>query len=164
MSEIYVKVTLPTKPGLDTAVLERELRVGIDKLLAISKTEFGYTYATFVHKPVFKACPAVSKAGTTSGKVFTRDENYIRLDEGTRPHTITARRVPFLSYQANFTPKTRPRVLIAFPGGKYGKKGVKRKSVRHPGFKPRYFAETVAARHRNDLDPIAKAAVKAASK
>jgi len=120
MPAIYVKVTLPTKPGLDVVALERVLRAGIDRLLTVSKTEFGYTYATWTHKPAFETRRAKSYAWTTGGLVFTKDENYIRLDEGTRPHSIAARRVPLLKYQSKFTPKTQPRVLLSRPGGKSG--------------------------------------------
>ena len=58
------------------------------------------------------------------------------LDEGTKPHTITARRAPFLRFRTLYSPSTTPGEFASRGSMKYGP-WARRISVQHPGTEAR---------------------------
>lgn len=86
-------------------------------------------------------------------------EKWRRIDEGTRKHDISARRVPRLvfPYQGkgrSHNPKTRQLWIgsVAGAGQKFGPI-IRPKSVLHPGIAPRYWSKTMAAQR---IGPFAR--------
>lgn len=77
---------------------------------------------------------------------------HLWLDEtGTKPHKIRARRKPVLRFQAGrYQPKTWPVGRYGGPGTVLNGRWVSKREVRHPGFKPRKFSETI----RKEMQPL----------
>ena len=64
------------------------------------------------------------------------------LDQGTRPHRITAKRAKTLRFQVNYAAGTSPGSLDSYPGGSWGATRYPR-SVWHPGFPARGWTEMI---------------------
>jgi len=81
------------------------------------------------------------------------------LDEGTRPHRITARRAPALRFQVGYRASTTPGVFNSRPSEKFGE-WRRPYSVMHPGTKARKWSEKMEQRRRK---PFQKRILKAAA-
>lgn len=98
---------------------------------------------TWTHKPTFKIQKAGPRAdGSVSSAAYTEDENYVRIDQGTKPHSISPRNYPYLALK-NTTPKTTPNSLEARPGQTLSPPSKVYHTVEHPGITPRNFTEEV---------------------
>lgn len=126
-----------TKNPFDVAVHRRAIQQALDTVASLAELDFQKTTATWGGKPSF---------GIESPSEFTRvigtdDENYQRIDEGTRPHVIVAHG-EVLAFAPGGSPKTRPRV-IGSRGGSKGSTVVFTKRVHHPGTEAREFSDVV---------------------
>jgi len=78
--------------------------------------------------------------------VFTDNEIYGYVNDGTRPHPIFPKKAKALAFQwggkGSYTPKTTPRVIGSRAGGPSGPT-VYRPYVQHPGTKGRHFDEEI---------------------
>ena len=99
------------------------------------------TTKTWSHSVVFEKIVNV-QGSTVEVLVGTDDFIYGIVNDGSRPHTITARNAPVLAFQANYAPKTTPGSLQSRRGGASGPM-VFAKSVRHPGTQARKFTEKI---------------------
>ena len=109
--------------------------------------DFNRTVATWEHKPTFETKIKLGRQDPVPEvTVWTDDENYARVEYGTRPHIIAPKNAKALYYQEDFTPKTQPRVIDSKTGGKSGNYVV-RGAVQHPGFEARQFSEEIKKLH-----------------
>ena len=158
---VKITVTIPKTIGIDVVKLDKELIKGINGLIDESDKLFGKTYATWRHKPKFTKLKArrVGK-GKIRGANFTVDKNYMGVNNGRRPHPISARRKPFLRFRhgSGFSPKTKARTLRSFAGKNTGA-WQKRKTVMHPGNKGRFFDSEIAIQLMPQLVDVANEAV-----
>ncbi len=93
--------------------------------------------STFSIRPVVEIEKAPLKR-----EIFTTDQKYIWLDQGTRPHVIEARNPRGrLKFQGR-TPKTTPFNFTASQGGSNGEVQFA-KRVQHPGTDPRGWTELI---------------------
>lgn len=105
--------------------------------------------ANWEHKPGFASRKYVTPQLIALG-VYPTGENakiWTFVDQGTRPHPITARRAPRLIFQAGeYVPKTMARPARTVSGGGYVKnpKLVAPVTVQHPGTEAREFTVTIA--------------------
>lgn len=88
------------------------------------------------------------KGGSYTFAAFTDNEIYGYVNDGTKPHLITAKNAPFLVFSYPSTPKTQPNVLKSGKG-KRGNKWASKKQVKHPGTKARNFDKIIAKRFRD---------------
>ncbi len=96
------------------------------------KPNFEVRFQTTAAYIGFLVTPSEDEAGRIFGWV----------DMGTKPHSIRARRVPYLKFRWPYEPKTLPglgRVRLG-GGGTYGPNWATKKEVQHPGTEPRNFS------------------------
>ena len=106
------------------------------------------------NKPTFQARKYIrpDKFSVTVFPTGDAAEIYTYVDQGTRPHLIMAKNVPYLKFRTGYSPKTLPnpaRVVIHPQGGKSTGPWVSAKVVHHPGSEPRKFSEAIA----RDIEP-----------
>lgn len=89
-------------------------------------------------------------AGYFQVSVYTTSARYYWVDQGTNPHYISARRVPYLRYQTRYKRATRPGIIGSRTHGKYGP-WRRTREVRHSGIVARNFTATIAERRRGRL-------------
>lgn len=77
-------------------------------------------------------------------------QKWVWTDQGTRPHTIRAKRAPLLRFQSGFRAKTTPYKFMSSRGWRGGN-WVSARSVRHPGTKPRYWSVTMRKKRKKPL-------------
>ena len=116
------------------------------------KLDFDATTATWDHKVKFETDVLVLP-DIVSVKVWTEDEIYGYVDQGTKPHVIKPKNKPRLAFMVGGTPKTSPGVdtagpglpgtdLVVLPVGM---------AVHHPGTKARNFTKEIRKYNlRND--------------
>lgn len=109
--------------------------------------EYKKTTRTWKRKPRFVA-QMDKKRHTVI--VYTENEIYGYVDEGTRPHKITPKRAPLLRFQSKYVAKTSPRIIGSKRGGASGP-WVSAKEVTHPGTKARDFSKIIGQKTRQYL-------------
>lgn len=102
------------------------------------KVDYSVTVQTWKRKPTFK----IEKPDQYTRDIYTENEIYGYVSEGTDPHPIRARNKPMLVFQANYAAKTTPRVIASKQGGPYGPWRTAYE-VQHPGFPGREFPEVI---------------------
>lgn len=109
----------------------------------------------------WKSRPEFTIDRTADGRIVaTDDEVFQYVDAGTRPHVITARNKPVLTFGVGGSPKTTPRVIGSKPGTK-GRSIVRAKQVHHPGSAPREFTDTVKEKWDDELPVTLQRAIDA---
>lgn len=127
------------------------------------------TVATWEHKPKFIAETSLAIAGPRL-EVYTTDEIYRYVDEGTKPHEIWAGAYTgksdkkSLAFASAFSPKTKPNNLKSGAGSK-GTVDTFTPFVNHPGTAARNFSEMIAKKNaklfRTEMEKGMKDAAKA---
>lgn len=118
------------------------------------KAEFKKTTATWEHKVKFESIVGLRR--TPPGPellVWTDDEIYGYVNNGTRPHPIFPRRAKALVFQwggkGSYKPKTKPRVIGSGPSSISNPQTWRLPYVDHPGIKEgRHFDEEIEKKHR----------------
>lgn len=104
------------------------------------KADFEVTAQTFSHKPTF----TIEAPNQFERQVGTDDENYIRLNAGTRAHVIWPKKSKVLVFGTPFRSKTLPRSIASGPGSTGGAQVITRGPVHHPGTAAREFDKAIA--------------------
>lgn len=126
------------------ALLARRMPQVVDDALYLTAVEmrgdFEQTTATWKDRVRF-----VIEKDRRGYRVFTKDDIYRFVDEGTRPHIIRAKRAKVLAFQGGYAAKTRPGVIGSTAGGPSG--GMQyAKEVHHPGTQARRFTKIIYAK------------------
>lgn len=135
-----------TDNPLDPAAHRRAIKEALQAEAALVQADFEKTTATWDSAPSFD----ISADGEFGVVIGTDDENYQRVDEGTRPHVIVAKGKA-LAFTPGGSAKTRPRV-IGSSGGSKGSGVVFTKRVNHPGTEGRDFSGVIAEKAGADLE------------
>lgn len=145
--EMWLTAIQPGRWSLQPVIAE--LLKELDALGKEAKKLLLKPTATWTHKVTFHH--RVDRA-TARVRIWTTDRIYGYLDRGTKPHVIEPRRPlspsgrpSSLRYQAGYRPKTRPRRLSSYHGGKLGP-FIYPVGVMHPGIAARGFTTLVAKR------------------
>lgn len=109
----------------------------------LAQQQFQRTTATWKHKPSF----TIVATSTYERRVVTSDQNYSRINFGTRAHLIVPRTAPILKFRVPYSAKSSPGNIGSNSGGP-GPNPVVAKEVHHPGTAPRNFDKTIAEMHR----------------
>ncbi len=144
MSALVIKEIKPSKLRVDAMRLV--LLNAVRKTGTGIKADFEKTTATWKNKPKFEQ--QISLSGGPQVEIYTTDEIYGYVDQGTKPHEIWAgyytgksdKKV--LAFASKSTPKTKPGVIGSF-GGSSGKVDTFRPYVQHPGGAPRNFSKEI---------------------
>jgi len=122
---------------------------------------FALTYLTFEHRPEF----VIENKGTPtriSSSVYTTNQIYAWINDGTKPHTIRPKNAAVLAFPQTFRPKTH---LVKLESGKGYKTKKKRFAlvVEHPGTAPRNFEERIEKKAMPKFRARVRAAMKEAA-
>jgi hypothetical protein len=138
---IVIKAIKP-KP-INLAVFQKYATEAVRRTVDTANTEFAKTYATWDNKPPFTK--TIKATGlNVEGEVFTTDQVYAWVNNGTPPHLIPKAGPGLLAFSEGYTAKTMPGVLYSRSGGSFGNKVIGVMQVHHPGTKPRLFDKAVA--------------------
>lgn len=151
-------------PVLRIDAVRLTLLNSLRKVATPIKRDFEATVRTWDKKPKFEREIGLSPDGPTL-LIGTDDENYNRLDKGTRPHLIKPRAdgPGFLRFQPGYTAKTSPGVIGSRAGGPHGD-FVYAMEVNHPGTEPRLFGETIQKKWKKPFKRAMEQAMKDAAK
>lgn len=135
----------PPKPINLQAAIDKAMQEEADLVYR----DYQKTVASWSGKPDF----IIVKNSEYGYDVYTNNPIFGYLDEGTEPHTITAKNVPFLKFptQPAFKSKTRPKVIGSGAGQKPTTGFVSPVSVHHPGIKAREWTKLILDKSRKRL-------------
>lgn len=148
---ITVRAIKPKKPPFGTSfAVEQAMQEALRNIGRDVKADFEKTTATWSSKPAFDV--DVQSSGV---KVSTSDENYNRVDKGTRAHIIRSHGDYPLRFQSGSKPKTRVRV-ISSGSGSPGRDWVSAYEVHHPGTQARQFSLVILGRYKGKFSAYFK--------
>lgn len=139
--------TIKPKRRLNDKAMKDALYNSLRRVRTQVLKDFESTTETWKHKPKFIAETSVAEAGPRL-EVYTTDEIYAYVDEGTKPHEIWAgiytgkSDKKALAFASAFSPKTKVNVLGSGAGSK-GEVNTVRPYVLHPGTEARNFSEMI---------------------
>lgn len=146
---IRIEAIRPRKsPLIDTKAFTRELSKAVDKTANDMRGDFEKTTRTWDTDVKFYVRPKGGQIGRRDMviTVYTNNQIYQYVDEGTKPHIIRPKKASTLRFLSNHKAKTRPGFIGSSQGGSSGE-SVFSKEVMHPGTRPRNFAAIIAKRH-----------------
>lgn len=139
---VKIRVFVP-KEVINMAAVARNIEhTMIQKTIPDLRDEFDKTTSTWNDRPSFRA-EHYFGGNTKWVRVYTDAEHYRLVNTGAKPHLIRPRRARMLRFQTAFRPKTRPRTIRSFAGGKSGPY-ISTPLVHHPGHEAREFDKTIA--------------------
>jgi hypothetical protein len=148
---LEVKVIRPRKLRTDKVRLEllNALRAeGRDVKAELEKTVRNFQGA----RPGFETLIGLTtkEATVLTGPTGTIDavQKWKWLDEGTRPHVISAKRAPLLKFRLGYNPGTTPGTLTTRGSYYVGSHWRSAKTVHHPGTKARGWSALVQEQHK----------------
>lgn len=145
LKALYPKHTPTTRQY--TEAMER----GVMKTAMQTLRDFESTVRTWDHKPVFDVT-ITRTGGDFQISAGTDNLIYLFVSEGTKPHTIAAKRSPYLIFQGGYKAKTRVGIIGSNAGGR-DENGdwFRKKQVQHPGFPGRQFIGKIRSRRQKSL-------------
>lgn len=118
---------------------------------AFQKKELEKTVRTWKHKPNFEFLIGLTYEDAMVVTGPTGDTFAVQLwewtDQGTKPHTIRAKRAPALRFQTGFQAKTVRGSFRSRRSRRFGP-WVRPKQVKHPGTRARLWSETLTKRRK----------------
>lgn len=124
--------------GLEPTLQLKAITNALEETSQAIKVDYNVTTATWKRRPTF----TIKKVQTYIYDIYTDNEIYGYVSEGTKPHRIVPVNAASLAFPANYAAKTTPRVIASRPGGSSGPT-VFSKGVMHPGFPGRDFPEVI---------------------
>jgi len=138
------KAIIPKK--LTIRQIRSELEKELDKQAGLLQKEFEKTTATWDHQVTFNQRTNLA-SGAVTAEVWTDDEIYGYVNDGTRPHEIRPRNAKVLVFQSGYSAKTSPGKVASRGGGASGPL-VFSKGVNHPGTKARNFDDAIQKKRK----------------
>jgi hypothetical protein len=143
-----------TKKGgsfLNVKGLSRDLRAAREETAALVRGDLEKSVKDWDKKPKF-IVKSLIRADESIISIFTDNELYIMLNNGTRPHIIRPKNARMLYFKDAYNAKTIPNVLESRPGGTPNGAGdVFAKEVHHPGTKARRWFWTISRLRQKDF-------------
>jgi hypothetical protein len=150
-------VILPKKLSVDPQRMRRAITNTLASVAQNIKTDFEVTQQTWADKATF----VISSPTPWTREVATDDENYTRLNEGTRPHIIRPRAGGVLVFRTPFRSKTVPRSIASGPGRTGNTPVFTRGPINHPGTTARQFDQVIAEKWEKQFATIMQRAIDA---
>jgi len=121
--------------------VEKGIQNGLISLAKGARVDFDVTTQTWSNRPEFK----ITNKGADFSEVFTDDDVYRYLNDGTTRHPIVAVNAPNLVFfRKGFRPKTRVGYIGSNKGSKANKDLFVGKMVDHPGNEARNWDKEIA--------------------
>lgn len=153
------RAIVPKGAMLSPSGLKKALTNTAEGIARAIKIDYQVTTQTWKKRPPF----GIERKGLNR-EVFTDDEIYGYVDEGTKPHEIKPKRAKVLAFGGGaYRPKTKVRVIGSTGGGPSGDT-VFSKGVHHPGTEAREFTEVIADKWDKRVDEVFQAAIVAVVK
>ena len=130
-----IKPARLNEPGMRRAILSAMQETGKE-----IKKDFDRTTVTWKSRPEFEIVMSITKGLELF--VWTDNEIYGYVSEGTEEHVILPVNAKALRFREGYHAKTKPRVIQSFSGGPFGKV-VFAAGVIHPGTEAREFAQVI---------------------
>lgn len=122
--------------------IEKSIKRRADKVSKLMEKDFESGVKDWSHKVKFTVEVTLHGSGV-SISIYTDDEVYKFVHDGTKAHEITAKAPGGrLRFQGTYTAKTVPGTIPSRSGGPSGDYQY-RVSVDHPGFEGRYFSKLI---------------------
>jgi len=159
---LRAKITMPDFASV-LPTREQVIALGIATVnVVVDQVEHDYaaTYRTFTHKPKFVKEKAKLVGTVIIGSSYTQDENYARLNDGTKSHMVGRNR-QLMAFYPRYQQKTVPGHIGSGRGGPlrgtgsrgaHGGKVVARGPWRVRGIVPRKFDEAVSWKAQRQLE------------
>lgn len=128
---------------LNSAAMRWALRAAMLETGKQIKKDFDRTTLTWRKRPVFEIVMSLRKGLELF--VWTDNEIYGYVSEGTEEHLILPVEARALRFREGYIAKTKPHVIQSFSGGPYGKV-VYAAGVVHPGTEAREFDKVIRRR------------------
>jgi len=161
--KVSIKVTKPLTL-FDLNKWLQLMKSGMDELTQETQEDFKATTASWEeHNPQFLITKAHQEGDSIKSSVSCDDPLYVGLNNGMPAHDITAVNQPVLVFQSQYHRKTQPRSIGSGRSQSSGQ-WIRKVSVSHPGTEPGLWDEAIAAKHKDDLLPIAEKAFDEATK
>jgi len=149
--------------AFNDASLNADMTKAIKEFEKIALAEHEKVTETWEHKPKFRARRSdwTGSERLVAVHVWTDDDIWRYVDEGTKPHVIRPKNPDgLLVFPSSFKPKTQPRSLSSGAGASGGPM-VFAKEVHHPGTKPRNFTAMLQRKLENIFSVMINAVFKA---
>jgi len=145
---ISIKVTLTeTKPLVDVKLFERGMAEAVKKTAQAVERDFIGTTRSWTHRPVFKTKYWHGSRAVWRAYVWTDDENYARINFGTRGGYQIPRsgHRKVMAFHPKYRAKSKPGSRVSIRGGSYGKRIIRTGPfTRRKGIAPRQFDKQIA--------------------
>lgn len=148
-----MKAIIPKRLLFDVSKLSRAIDNTLDSAAKAVQVDFEVTTQTWTNKPDFVIDEAPGKR-----TVYTADEIYHYVNDGTRPHIIAAKNKKMLAFGVPHGAKTTPKVIGSGSGSK-GSTMVFKKQVKHPGTQAREFTTVIADKWQKELPRLLQRAI-----
>ena len=147
---------------------EKEIETALEREGKEHQRKLKPTVETWKNPPDFESLTSSEGGDLIVLTGPTGDEDavlhWLWTDQGTEPHTITARNAPFLKFNQNFIPATSPGKFSSTQAASWGPMATKT-TVNHPGTKPRGWTEILSKERKKPFERSMFGAMeKAASK
>jgi hypothetical protein len=156
-----MKAITPKK--FNDKAIYQQLVSGMEQVVDEGHELFQKTVKDFNSKPAFEK-NVKAEENRIEGYVLTDDENYKRLDRGTKPHVIRPKRPGgMLVFRLPFRSKTGLHRLPSRKGS-IGKNVIFARKVNHPGFEARRYQERVSERMKRPFNRVIRTALNTGAK
>lgn len=157
-----------TPKQLNIKAFRLEMLNELRKEGTVHKQALRKTVTTWENKPTFESKISVSKprggASVTTKPTGSEEavNHWVWTDEGTPPHTITARNAPTLRFQSGYTPRTK---VGKFTSGASRRFGAWRRPVvvHHPGTTSRNWSKDLSTSRQKPFQERMKSAMRRAA-
>jgi hypothetical protein len=157
-----VVFTAITPPKLNIRGFREELLDELKKEGATQRRLLARTTTGWNDRPKFESDISLTRSGAELRTYPTGSEDavnhWIWTDQGTPPHTITARNAPALRFQAGYTPRTKVRKYTSGQSKRFGawRRPV---TVHHPGTTAREWSVDLSERRKKPFQQRMEAAM-----
>jgi len=156
---VKIRVFVPKEVFNETKAYTQVSHVMTQKTGPDLRREFARTYRSWDHQPNFQQDHYFG-VRVMWVKVFTYSQQYRLVNAGARPHSIFPKHAGrMLHFRTGYKPKTRPRLIGSFTGGKFGDY-ISTPMVHHPGFEGREFDQTIAEEYQETFRDDIQEAIK----
>lgn len=139
------KAIIPKELIADPTRLAAAMKNTLKQVALASVADFKVTTQTWRHQPKFQ-----TRIGPFGAAVFTLDQRYQWINNGTNPYIIRPKRASRLRFTVPFRAKTIPGKIRSRKGSR-GKNVVYAKVVHHPGIAARNFDEAIQTKWQKEF-------------
>lgn len=157
MAQGILRAITPKGKLYDNAKMQSAIHGALDQVGKGMLQTFQAITADWKTKVVF-AVKVEFTGGNASVTVWTDNEIYGYVTEGTKPHIIVPIRARMLRFQTGYRAKTSPGSIRSSGGGASGGV-VYARVVHHPGTKARKFERNVVKRYQDVLPAVVQMAI-----